>query len=110
MENLIYKVIEEVLKYPEYSFFNFALHVPLNSIVRDFSKLNSEERSYVQNPLTHVDILIFNKLEKEPVLAFEVDGHEFHKNIEAQLKRDIKRDSILCQINLPLPRVSTIES
>ncbi|MBE6069317.1 MAG: DUF2726 domain-containing protein [Clostridium lundense] len=109
-ENLMYGVIEEVLNYQEFSSFKCVLHVPLKSIVRDCSNLNSEERNFVQNPWTHVDFLIFNKLDKEPVLAIEVDGHEYHRNNEKQLLRDAMKDKILEQINLPLLRISTNES
>lgn len=109
-ENLMYSVIEEVLGLHEFSSFKCVLHIPLKSIVRDFSNLNIEERNFVQNPWTHVDFLIFNKLDKEPVLAIEVDGHEYHKNNEKQSIRDAMKDKILEQINLPLLRISTNES
>lgn len=109
-ENLMYSVIEEVLALPEFNSFKCVLHVSLNSIVKDLSKLKVEERSFAGNPWTHVDFLIFNKLDKEPVLAVEVDGHEFHRNNEKQRNRDILKDRILEQINLPLLRVATNES
>lgn len=48
-----------------------------------------------------MDFLIFNKLDKEPVLAVEVDGHEFHRNNEKQIVRDKLKDKILEKINLP---------
>lgn len=109
-ENLMYSVIDEVLKLPEFSSFKCVIHIPLNSIVKDFTILKLEEKSFAQNPWTHVDFLIFNKLDKEPILVVEVDGHEYHKNNEKQQRRDAIKDKILEQINLPILRIITNES
>jgi superfamily I DNA and/or RNA helicase len=109
-ENLMYSVIEEVLVIPKFSSFKCVLHVPLKYIVKDFSRLNIEEKNFAQNPWTHVDFLIFNKLDKEPVLVVEVDGHKYHNNNEKQRVRDAMKDKILEQINLPILRITTNES
>jgi very-short-patch-repair endonuclease len=109
-ENLMYGVIEEVLNLPKYNSFKCVLHVPLKYIVKDFNGLKAEESKFAQNPWTHVDFLIFNKLDKEPVLVVEVDGHEFHRNNEKQRARDFMKDKILEHINLPILRVATNES
>lgn len=109
-ENLMYRVIEDVLSFPDFSSFKCVLHVPLKSIVKDFSTLNVEEKNFAQNPWTHVDFLVFNKLDKEPVLAIEVDGHEYHRNNEKQTIRDEMKDNILAQVSLPLLRIATNES
>lgn len=109
-ENLMYSVIENVLAIPEFSSFKCVIHIPLNSIVKDYSMLNEEERKFAQNPWTHVDFLIFNKLDKEAVLVIEVDGHAYHHNNEKQLRRDALKDKILGEINLPILRVATNES
>ena len=106
----MYRVIEEVLEAHEFSSFKCVLHIPLNSIVRDFSNLNEKEKMFAQNPWTHVDFLIFNKLDKEPVLVVEVDGFEYHMNNKEQQNRDMLKDKILKQINLPILRVATNES
>ncbi len=109
-ENLMYIVIKEVLKYTRYSSFKCVIHIPLNSIVKDTKSLNEEERIFIENPWTHVDFLIYNKLDKEPVLAVEVDGHEYHKNRAKQLIRDKIKDKIMDKINLPILRIPTNES
>ncbi|MFL0250021.1 AAA domain-containing protein [Clostridium neuense] len=106
-ENLMYSVIEEVLNYPQYASFRCVIHIPLNSIVKDSSKFNNEEKAFIQNPWTHVDFLIFNKLDKEPVLVVEVDGYEYHMNSSEQRRRDAIKDKILKQIDLPILRVAT---
>ncbi|MEX1030277.1 MAG: AAA domain-containing protein [Paenibacillaceae bacterium] len=109
-ENLMYSVIEEVIALPEFSSFKCVMHIPLNSIVRDLTSLKDEERNYTMNPWTHVDFLIFNKLDKEPVLVVEVDGHKFHRDNEQQRHRDALKDKILAQIDLPILRIATNES
>jgi superfamily I DNA and/or RNA helicase len=109
-ENLMYKVIEDVLKSNGFECFKCVLHVPLSAIVRDFSMLNEEEKKFAQNPWTHVDFLIFNKLDKEPILVVEVDGFNYHMNNKEQHQRDVIKNKILKQINLPILRVATNES
>lgn len=109
-ENLMYSVIEDVLRLPKYNSFKCVLHVPLKYIVKDVNGLKAEERKFAQNPWTHVDFLLFNKLDKEPVLVVEVDGHEHHRNNEKQRTRDSMKDKILEQIGLPILRVATNES
>jgi len=106
-ENLLYTVIEDVLKQTEFSAFKCVLHVPLRMIVRDVTALNERERSFVEHPWSHVDFLIFNKMDKEPVLVIEVDGYQFHKQNEKQLERDLLKDGILKQIELPILHIST---
>ena len=54
-----------------------------------------------------MDFLIFNKLDKEAVLVVEVDGYAYHQNNEKQRERDVLKDKILQQINLPVLRVAT---
>ncbi len=109
-ENLMYSVIEEVLNYPEYISFKCVIHIPLNSIVKDFTNLNDVQKVFAKNPWSHVDFLIFSKLDKEPVLVVEVDGYEYHANNKEQKRRDAVNDKILEQIKLPILRVATNES
>ena len=42
--------------------------------------------------MSHVDFLIYNKIDKSPVLAVEVDGYTYHdKNARQQERDEIKR-------------------
>lgn len=109
-ENLLYSVIETVLGEAEFSAFKCVLHVPLRMIVKNVAALNERERSFVEHPWTHVDFLIFNKMDKEPVLVVEVDGYQFHQQNAKQLERDRLKDGILKQIELPILRISTNSS
>ncbi len=79
-------------------------------LIRDTQKLNEKEIRFAMNILTHTDFLIFNKLNKMPVLVVEVDGYTFHANNPKQLDRDKMKDNILQKYNIPILRVATNES
>lgn len=109
-ENLMYGLIKRVLSDQRFGKYDVVLHVPLNNLLSDFSKLNEQEIKYARNPLTHLDFLIYNKLGKIPVLPIEVDGFEFHKQGSRQEERDKLKDTILAKYNLPPLRFKTNES
>ena len=107
-ENLAFSVLQEVLK--PYPSLDVAMHIPLYRILRSTSNLSDEERVYTLNPLTHLDFLLYNTMDKSPVCGIEVDGFAFHKAGSKQADNDKLKDSILQKVNLPLLRLSTIES
>lgn len=109
-ENLMYALIAGVLEQERFSKYDVVLHFPLRNLIRDFSILGGEEQKYSQNRSTHLDFLIYNKLGKNPVLAVEVDGFEYHKEGTKQAARDKMKDKILEKYNLPLLRFSTTGS
>ncbi len=107
-ENLTYKLIEEVLSIDnKFLCLKVLCHMPLWQIIKDKSLMNDEERKYASNYHTHVDFLIANKLSKKPVLAIETDGYAFHNETTRQHQRDILKDNIFQEYNIPLLRLST---
>jgi superfamily I DNA and/or RNA helicase len=106
-ENVMYALIKEVLSDNKFSKYDVLLHFPVRSLIRDFSKLNEQERKYANNPLTHLDFLIYNKLGKNPILAIEVDGFANHKEGTRQAERDRMKDKILEKYCFPLLRFAT---
>lgn len=106
-ENLMNALIEKVLNLEEYHSLGKILHYPLNAVIRDTSSLNEQELRFVSNILTHVDFMIFRKIDKSPVLVVEVDGYNFHQNNAKQLERDKLKDSILEKYNIPILRLPT---
>ena len=92
---------------PEFSAVSNAVHVSLVNLVKDYSLLNHEETAYARNPLTHVDFLLFRKMDKSPLLAIEVDGTAFHAAGSIQAVRDEKKNHILSQCGIPLLRLKT---
>ncbi|WP_218007881.1 DUF2726 domain-containing protein [Neobacillus drentensis] len=109
-ENLMNTVIEKVLSLPEFQSLDWVLHQPLRMLIKDPVKLTDDERKYALNILTHTDFVIFNKLDKMPVLVVEVDGHAYHANNPVQLKNDKMKDEILRKYCIPIIRMKTTES
>lgn len=109
-ENLMNVVIEKILSKDENLCFKHVLHIPLKTIIKPSDLFSDEENIYLNNALTHVDFLIFNKLDRAPVLVIEVDGCAFHENNITQERRDALKDSILQKSGLSLLRIKTNES
>lgn len=106
-ENLAYAVIQDVLQKEEFSFVECAAHVLLVNLVKDYSQLTEEETAYARNPLTHVDFLLFRRMDKSPLLAVEVDGASFHAAGSLQASRDEKKNRIFKLCGIPLLRLRT---
>ena len=77
----------------------------LRDLVKDYLPFTEEEVSFIKNN-SRLDFLLYNKIDKTPILAIEVDGVSFHDN-ELQQARDLKKNHILEVIGLPLLRLST---
>ena len=111
-ENIMYKLICEILETDDYKNLGVIFEQPLKEILtnKNLENLNKEETSYASKTWTHIDFLIYNKITKEPALAIEVDGHRYHKKGTQQAGRDILKNHILEVCNLPLLRLSTTGS
>ena len=72
--------------------------------------LTAEETKYAPNPLTHLDFLLFNKMDKKPLLVIEIDGTQYHAEGSRQAERDLLKNSILEKCGIPLLRLRTNES
>jgi len=106
-ENLMNIIIDKALNKENYKHLGKILHFPLNKLIKDTNFLNTDEFKFVQNPLTHIDFLIYNKINKQAILVIEVDGVAFHENNPTQLKRDKLKDNILEKYNIPIIRFAT---
>lgn len=109
-ENLMYAVIRDVLAKDDFSKYDVAVHVPLKHLISDYSKLTDEECRFAMNRNSHVDFMIFSKLDYQPVLAVEVDGYAFHVENEKQQERDILKNNILKKYEIPIERFATTGS
>jgi len=106
-ENLMYVEIREILKEYPNLLLNVVCHQQLNTLIKNPNLMSDEERRYAMNPSTHIDFLIYSKIRKEPVLAIEVDGFNFHKPGTKQYERDKLKNNILKLYNIPLLRFLT---
>jgi hypothetical protein len=109
-ENLMNAVIEKVLSQSEFHNLDWVMHQPLKMLIRNPDKLDDNECQFAMNVLTHTDFVIFNKLDKMPVLVVEVDGYAFHVNNPKQEARDKMKDTILEKYEIPILRLRTNES
>lgn len=107
-ENLMNIVIGKVLENESFSDLSYAMHQPLSLLIKDTTLLTEEEKRFVKCSWTHTDFIIFNKLDKLPVLVVEVDGYEYHDNNEEQLRRDEIKDSALEKYGIPILRIKTV--
>ena len=109
-ENLAYTVIEKILQQPEFSKIDCVVHSSLATLVRDYSLLTEAEARFASNPLTHTDFLLFDKIDKSPVMVIEVDGTEYHAEGGRQAERDTIKNSVLRKCGIPILRIRTNES
>ena len=108
-ENLAFHRINELLQ-KDFSSLSVACHIPLLRLLGDTASLDESEKKYAQNPRTHIDFVIFHKMDKMPILAIEIDGYAFHNESTTQATRDELKNSILAKYNLALLRLNTTES
>lgn len=106
-ENLMYKLITDVLQMDEFIHCDVISHQPLNMLIRNPEHLDEDLCKYAMNKGTHLDFLIYNRISKKPVLAVEVDGYTYHKEGTVQYERDLKKDQVLQLYNIPLIRFAT---
>ena len=109
-EKLFRQLLEKVLSEEKYSSLRYISHVSL----RDFLSLSpqdvpAENYRYLTNPGTHVDFLIYNRFDRQPLIAFEVDGVSYHEQSPLQTLHDQWKDDAFRIAKLPLIRFRTNE-
>lgn len=109
-ENLVYDMLTGILKDELYQGLGIIVHQPLRMLIQDTSLLTPDEKKFAFNNRTHTDFVIFNKLDKQPILVVEVDGYQFHNQNSEQLKRDALKDHILAKYHVPIIRLNTTGS
>lgn len=109
-ENIAYAVIQNILSLPEFSKIDCAIHSSVATLIKDYSLLTAQEIQYASNPLTHLDFLLFNKMDKKPIMAIEIDGTRYHAEGSRQAERDLLKNSVMEKYGLPLLRIRTNES
>ncbi|MDU7337818.1 MAG: AAA domain-containing protein [Clostridium sp.] len=109
-EELLDSIIRRVLSKNEFAKLKVYYHYPLRLLLKKVSELSKDEIVYVTNPNTHVDFLIYDNMDKKPILTVEVDGYAFHKPGTRQHERDIMKNKILKQAGIPILRLMTNES
>lgn len=109
-ENITYNVIKNIIEKNKWSNLDLVSFIPLKSILKDFDSLNDDEKKYALNDWTHIDFVVYNKMDKKMVMAIEVDGYYFHKKGTRQSQRDEMKNMILSKYGIQLIRLSTVGS
>ena len=106
-EIIIHKLLSENIlsNNTQFSSIDIVREYRLRDLIRDFQLFSEDEIKFIMNN-SRIDFLLYNKIDKTPILAIEVDGVSFHSN-KLQQERDNKKNHILEIIGLPLLRLST---
>lgn len=72
-ENLMYGTIQDVLELGRFSGLDVVVYLPLWLLIKHTEKLTPEEKTYAENPWTHVDFVIFCKIDKSPLNSHLID-------------------------------------
>lgn len=108
-EEAVFNQIRQCL--PEFESLKMGMktHYSLHHLILNDSLLTEEEIVFANNPLTHIDCLLYNNVTYDPLLAIEFDGWTYHQMSEIQSERDRLKDSILDKIGLKYVRISSTE-
>lgn len=109
-ENLVYGLLTQAITEMPLINTEVVCHYPLSRLVSNWNLLNEDEKAFAESPLSHVDFLIYNSLTKQPILAVEVDGWNFHKESEVQRHRDELKDQLFAKLSLRMHRISTTDT
>ena len=107
-ENIMDTILYNELKKDDYIDFEFTGECLLRDLINDLEGLSEDEKRYINNRAS-VDFVIFDKMDKKPILLIEVDGFAFHRNNEEQLKKDKMKNNIARKKNIPILRFETGE-
>lgn len=111
-ENLAEAVIKDILNQPPFAgmYLDCMRHVPLTWLGFSRERLSDRERQFVDNPWSHVDLVIYDSIGKRPLVCIEVDGWAFHRPGSLQSVRDEIKNAAFQHSGLPLVRLSTTGS
>jgi len=111
-ENLAEALIRDELKNPEFARMRLECmrHVPLSWLGLSTPNLSEREQQFVMHPWAHVDLVIYDTIGKEPLVAIEIDGWAYHRPGSLQSIRDEIKNSVFEQASMPLVRLSTTGS
>ena len=105
-EALFRDLLNKVLKeFPSCSW-SFIQEYPLRLLPSTLNGFSDDERRFMRNG-SRLDFLLYDRMNNQPIAAFEVDGASFHQKGSNQDRRDKLKNNILKSINVPLIRFRT---
>jgi len=107
-ENIAYACIKECLSKISNSTLGVIFGLPLKNLVQISDVYTDEEIIFIRRS-SHIDFLIYDKMNKQPILAIEVNGNS-HRDDPKQVQRDAIKERILKKAELALLVLSTTGS
>ena len=108
-EDIVWTVLHDLLEQEPYRDLKAVPQVLLRHLVPNSDALAARHAGFVRRG-SSLDIVVYNRLTRIPLLAIEVDGFAFHADNPIQLARDALKDEILAGLGLPLLRLGTTGS
>ncbi|GGG53239.1 AAA domain-containing protein [Paenibacillus radicis (ex Gao et al. 2016)] len=106
-ENIIWRVLSDLMEEDTYKCFTFSMQVYLKDIFKVTDQLNETEKKYVKNRASF-DFVVYDAINKQPLLAIEVNGFNYHRNNLVQTERDKLKHNICVKYDLSfLPLLTT---
>lgn len=105
-ENIMWRVLTDIVSEEKYSYVNFSTQVYLKDLFKNTERMSDAEKKYIKNRASF-DFVIYDALNKQPLLAIEVDGFASHRNNPDQTKRDKLKNNICKSYPFPLLRLPT---
>lgn len=108
-EDIAWTVLLEILAEPGYEGHHAVAQVLLRNLVREPARFSRQHQEFLAHR-SSVDLVVYNRTTRLPLLAIEVDGFAHHENNPAQRRRDRLKDELLAGVGLPLLRLPTTGS
>lgn len=107
-ENLTHELILQVIgEDKKFANFRVMTQYPLRRVVKPSIMLTERQRNFIHRS-SHLDFLIYNNTDREPVLAVEVNGKQH--DLPKQQERDSVKAAILNKCGIPLLTLKTTET
>jgi hypothetical protein len=108
-ENIMWAVMTDIVREERYKGVYFNMQIYLKDIFREMDGLSDREKKYIQNRASF-DFVVYDAINKQPLLAIEVDGFASHRNNPDQMERDQLKNRICEEKKFPLLRLPTTGS
>lgn len=105
-EAIFRELLGSLLKELPMCSWSFIQEYPLRLLPSSFSGFSEEEKRFMRNG-SRLDFLLYDRMNNQPLAAFEVDGASFHEKGTRQADRDSLKNNILKSLNVPLIRFRT---
>ncbi|UZX03630.1 AAA family ATPase [Arthrobacter sp. CDRTa11] len=108
-EDIVWTILGDILSQEQYAGLEAVPQVLVRNLVPRLADLTGGQAAFVRRR-SSVDIVVYNRVTRSPLLAIEIDGFAYHENNPVQLARDMLKNEVLAAVGLPLLRLRTTGS